>query len=375
MSQVQRRLITYCTNIHPGESWPETFSAIREHIPAVKESVSPEAPFPIGLRLSDNAARQLTGQEVDHFTTWLGEKGCFVPTLNGFPYGSFHGDRVKERVYLPDWRSEERSDYTIRLADLLSAWLPDAVTGSISTVPLGFKGCIPDKDLSSVVKQLHRVLIHLARIYEEQGKSIVLALEPEPGCLLETTEEVCCFFGGLRFADRLRHHLGICFDCCHQAVEFEEPETSLAQLKEHGVPIAKVQISTALTAFDAGLSRLACFAEDRYLHQVSIRRADGTIARFADLPQALAGHGRHSEDEWRCHFHVPVFLPGFDGLGTTRAFTEKLLPLLPPDLLLEVETYTWGILPAELRGDSVTESIIREISWVKDQLNASHCRH
>lgn len=365
-------MITYCTNIHPGETWGGVFSALREHIPAVRSAVSPDDPFPIGLRLSALAAAELSGAENDRFRGWLEEENCFVPTLNGFPYGAFHNDRIKENVYRPDWRSPERAAYTIRLADLLSTWLPEGMTGSISTVPLGFKGEGGADALPAMIAQLQVVLSHLAGLYECSGKRVLLALEPEPACLLETTAEVCSFFELLDLPERLRRHLGICYDCCHQAVEFEEPAASFAELNRSGVEIAKIQISSAISMKDPEPSQLHPFVEPCYLHQVAIRRHDGTIARYADLPMALAGHERHFGDEWRCHFHVPIFAGRYGGLVTTRSFIQGVLPLVQPATLLEVETYTWDVLPADLRCETVTGSIIRELSWLKEQLNAAH---
>lgn len=374
MPQVPGRLITYCSNIHPGEGWRETFAALQRHIPAVKAAVSPDRPFPIGLRLSNRAAHELTEAENAHFVHWLREHDCFVPTLNGFPYGAFHGERVKERVYLPDWRSPERAAYTMRLADLLAGWLPAGMTGSISTVPIGFKGTVGARDMGAVRQQLVAVLTHLQALRRERGKTIVLALEPEPGCLLETTEEACRFFAELDLPPEQRDLLGLCYDCCHQAVEFEDPAASLARLAEAGIRIAKVQVSSALALLAPQPEQLARFNEPRYLHQVVVRDRNGGLSRYDDLPAALAQPGERAGEEWRCHFHVPIFVADADGYGTTRFFLEQILPLLPEDRLLEVETYTWEVLPPELRRESVTDSIIREIQWLEGQLDATHRR-
>ena len=374
MSEISSQLITYCTNIHPGDGWEETFTALRHHIPAVKAEISPFRPFPIGLRLSRRAAVELGGKELEQFIGWLSENDCFVPTLNGFPYGSFHGDRVKEQVYLPDWRSPERAAYTLRLADLLAEWLPAGGTGSISTVPIGFKGVVDSGDMAQVIQQLLVVLSHLKHLLQTRGREIVLALEPEPGCLLETTDEVCRFFSELDFPPDLRSHLGICYDCCHQAVQFEEPADSLARLANAGVRIGKVQVSSALSLVEPTKELLRHFDEPRYLHQVAVRRQDGGVVRYDDLPEALARHGLVTGEEWRCHFHVPIFTPGNGVYGTTRSFLEEILPRLPRDVLLEVETYTWAVLPSELRCGSVTASIIRELQWLETQLHASHRR-
>ncbi len=150
MPEVRGELITYCTNIHPGESWGEVFAALRRYVPAVKVACSPDRTFPIGLRLAERAARELDAARNREFTDWLRANDCFVPTLNGFPYGAFHGGRVKENVYLPDWRSPERAAYSMRLADLLAGWLPEGMAGSISSVPLGFKGVVGWEDLPAL---------------------------------------------------------------------------------------------------------------------------------------------------------------------------------------------------------------------------------
>jgi hypothetical protein len=370
MPQIPGRLITYCTNIHPGESWQETFAALRAHVPKVKEAVAPDRPFPIGLRLSGRAAAELTPELEREFRRWLGQEDCFVPTINGFPFGSFHHTTVKETVYLPDWRTPQRRAYTMRLADLLSVWLPDGGQGSISTVPLGFKPALAADPFhsSTIMSELKIVLGHLSRLYQETGKKILLALEPEPGCLLETTDEVCEFFGSLPFPRVLREHLGICYDCCHQAVQFEDPAESLRKLAAAGVPLAKVQVSSALKL--AGPRAAAPFHEECYLHQVVVRGAAGTVSHYSDIPVALGCHNSCHGDEWRCHFHVPIFSSRYGELATTQDFLTAFLPLAPRQALLEVETYSWEVLPEALRTGSVTESVVRELRWLEEQTHA-----
>ncbi len=361
-------MITYCTNIHPGERWSEVFAALRAHVPAVKAAFRPDGAFPIGLRLSERAAAELDSAAQCEFSAWLEDHDCHVPSINGFPYGAFHGQRVKENVYLPDWRSARRADYTCRLADLLADWLPPGGSGSISSVPLGFKGVVGWHDLPAMRVHLLRTLQHLARLRVRQDRHIVLALEPEPGCLLETSGEVCRLFTELGLPDELGAHLGICYDCCHQAVEFETPAASLTCLRAAGVPIAKVQVSSALRVAGAAREHLRRFIEPCYLHQVVVRGDDGDLMRFADLDEALAC--APAGDEWRCHFHVPIFHAGTPPLGTTQDFLIDLLPLLPEGLLLEVETYTWDVLPPEWRLDTLTASIVRELDWLRRQRHA-----
>jgi hypothetical protein len=358
-------VITYCTNIHPGESWQEAFENLRLHIPAVKSAVSPHDPFPVGLRLSSRASLEIGDGQSALFAAWLAEQGLFVPTINGFPYGAFHSSPVKERVYLPDWRTPERVEYTKRLAGLLDAWLPEAVTGSISTVPVGFRPCIGEGDLETVRANLLAVLEHLDQLRQRSGRLIVLALEPEAGCYLESCRDVVDFFRLMAFPHELAQGIGLCYDCCHQAVQFEDPASSLALLAGSGIAIPKVQVSSALRLKDPDRESLAAMGEPCYLHQVVIRSVQGELARYDDLPQALRDHSGLAGDEWRIHFHVPVFEERMDAFHTTRFFIPELLPLLEGNTLLEVETYSWNALPSELRTESVTRSIIREIQWLR----------
>ena len=361
-------MITYCTNIHPGESWADTFLNLQNHIPSIKSAVSPDHPFPVGLRLSNRAATEIDARSAALFDDWMQDNDLFIPTINGFPYGSFHASPIKENVYLPDWRQPERVDYTMLLATLLDHWLPDTVQGSISTVPVGFRNCVNDSDLSGIRKNLVSVLEHLDRLRQRSGKTIVLALEAEPRCFLETTEEITSFFERMNFSDELRTGIGICFDCCHHAVEFETPAESLARLANAGITIGKVQISSAPRVVNPSYPLLEQLCEPTYLHQVAIRSTDGIIKRYNDLPDALKEHNGRSGDEWRIHFHLPVFLKNAPWCDTTQQFIEDILPLLDPKTLLEIETYTWDILPPNMQSGSVTQSIIREIEWLKEQI-------
>lgn len=360
--------LTYCTNIHPGESWPEIFAAIRTHVPAVKTRLSPDRPFPIGLRLSGRAAREISAAEAINFHRWCRKSGCYVATVNGFPYGTFHHRPIKHQVYLPDWRFAERLDYTKRLVDLLALWLPEGVTGSISTVPVGFRAAVGPEGFSQAQKHLVLALEYLDRLARRTGRQILLAIEPEPGCVVETTGEVVELFDRLALPARLRSHLAVCYDCCHQALQFEEPAASLRLLADHDIAIGHVQVSSALRLTGPRLDRLGRFREPCYLHQTVGRTADGRLLRYDDLDQAIAAAPAGIE-EWRVHFHLPVFLTAAGDCATTRFFLEGILPLLAAkDMKMEVETYTWSILPAELQGGSVTDCLVRELAWVAETI-------
>jgi hypothetical protein len=373
-------VLTYCTNIHPGESWADVVANLEGHALPVKRAVSPDRVFPLGLRVSGRAAGEVTPDEAKRFRDWCEAQGFSVPSLNGFPHGRFHGAGVKERVYLPDWRDPERARYTRRLADLLADWLPTGVVGSISTAPVAFRrgfavggpgglrvrgweAARDSEDWRLVRTHLIEVLTHLEALRQARGVEIVLAFEPEPRCVFETTPEAIAFFARMDLPASLADLAGLCFDCCHQAVEVEEASRSLAALRDAGVRIAKVQVSSALRAVGEEVASLSRFDEPVYLHQVVARDAEGALHRYDDLGDFVRA-GRAAE-EVRVHFHVPIFAGHLGPCGTTRAFLEEALPLLDPAMLLEVETYSFDVLPAELRKTSVGESIVRELEWVR----------
>ncbi len=362
--------ITYCTNIHPGESWPDIFSAVRLHAPVVKERLSPELPFPIGLRLSGRAAHEITLKEAAGFHRWCREEGFYVATVNGFPYGTFHHAPIKQSVYLPDWRFVERLDYTKKLAELLSIWLPEGMTGSISTVPVGFRPCISREDFPTVKKHIRAALDFLDHLAQNTGREILLSMEPEPGCVLETTGDVVEFFARLALPPTQQARLAVCYDCCHQALQFESPAASLELLAHNDIRIGHVQVSSALRLADPQIGLLKHFQEPCYLHQTVGRKKSGELLRYDDLDLAISAAPADVE-EWRVHFHVPVFMDKTRDCGSTRFFLEEILPLFPAHLGLEVETYTWTILPPELQGGSVTDCLIREIEWVAEIIGST----
>lgn len=384
--------LTYCTNIHKGESWGETFDAIRRNVPPIRERVSGDAPFGIGLRLSAAAATELTsGSALDAFKTYLAAQNAYVFTINGFPYGDFHGVRVKENVYSPDWSDPDRLDYTNTLADILCALLPDGMEGSISTVPGSFAPWAEGR-IDEIRDTIADHVAHLVAIEQKSGKRITLALEPEPCCMLETIDEAVAFFNDEIYSDRavarlsertaltpdqsakaLRDHVGLCYDVCHAAIEFEDPRESIAKLRENGIAIYKLQLSSALRfgAVDHDTANLlAPFNEPTYLHQV-VGRRDGRLSKWLDLKPALDDLDNEIGSEWRVHFHVPVFLDTMGAFGTTQAFLRDILALHREQKIsdhLEVETYTWDVLPEQYRGEPMPEAISRELNWVLEQL-------
>ena len=370
--------LAYCTNIHRGESWAETFDALRRFTLSVRDRVSPGRPYAIGLRLSDMASRELMDPAaMKGFQEWLARENCYVFTINGFPYGSFHGGRVKERVYAPDWTTRERLDYTTRLFDLLAQLVPDGVEGSVSTVPGSFKEFITcGKQVSAMRANLWRCIEHVAALSERTGKDLHLGLEPEPLCFLETSAETVAFFDEMQ-ADgpgdpRLARHLGVNYDTCHLAVEFEEPRDAINRFRQHNVRVSKIHLSSALSVRPTAAAReaLAAFADDTYFHQVIERREGGALRRYRDLDVALGqagGMDRPEAAEWRIHFHIPLHSEAAGLFGNTSDHLVGVLDALKeqPRLCshLEMETYTWEVMPAHMKSRGVVEQLVSEYQW------------
>ena len=368
--------LAYCTNVHPGESWEATFAALTQWTLAVKRRVCPDRPYAIGLRLSDLASRELADPaRLLAFQRWLEQNGCYVFTLNGFPYGQFHATRVKENVYLPDWTDRRRVDYTRRLFDLLAELVPPGLEGSVSTSPGSFKEFIHSTEQVSLIRSnLWECVTHVARVSERTGRGLHLGLEPEPFGLLENSRETAEFFDRLHeehpHDPRLDAHLGVTYDTCHFAVEFEDPRDAVQRLRDHGIRLSKIQISNA-----ANTERLGVFADDVYLHQVIARRGDGSFARFKDLDLALASPeagDMSTGAEWRMHFHVPLHSQPPPGLETTSDHIVDLFKILKdqPGLCshLEMETYTWAVLPESLKSRDVAEQLADEYAWTLARL-------
>ena len=387
--------LTYCSNIHAGESLREVLDNIKQHIPLVRSALKFDDRFGLGLRLSAQAAADLANPEAkQELQQILADQRCYIFTINGFPYGPFHGTRVKEEVYLPDWKDTERLRYTNQLADLFAEFLDDNQTGSISTVPGAFKDNVKtEQDKLTMTRLFVSHCAHLAALEQQTGKCITLALEPEPCCFLETVEESVGFFCNYLYSDvavqqlqqelnidadnaqqLLRKHLTLCLDLCHAAVEFEHASECISALRDAGITIGKLQISAGLRLQNVNTERaesLKPFIDEVYLHQV-IENHNGDINRYSDLPQAfeqLVDDGLPRE--WRVHFHVPVFLDNLGEFSSTQFFITEALALHAANPLsehLEVETYTWDVLPEAYKTQSLDDAIARELDWVRNEL-------
>ena len=391
--------LTYCTNIHRGESWIEVYDYLKKYLPEIKARVAPDRPFGIGLRLSDRAGRELLGNgNLDNFRKWLEKNQLYVFTLNGFPFGHFHQQKVKDQVHHPDWTSPERVEYTLRLFKILSQLLPEGMEGGISTSPISYKlwWNHDNEALTGVwekgTQNLLLVLKFLIETEQATGRRLHLDIEPEPDGLLEDTAGVVNFyqqwliplgvpflkkhfgFGKDEAERRIKYHLQICYDICHFAVVYEEPAQVFKAFETAGINIGKIQISAALKALfpegDVQRERIIAdfrqFDEPTYLHQVVGRDHKDDKIRYNDLPAAIDQFKNINFREWRSHFHVPVFLDQYDQLASTQEDIFKVFSInknTPLSKHLEVETYTWEVLPKDLQVDLVT-SISRELEWV-----------
>jgi hypothetical protein len=377
--------LAYCTNVHRGENWAETFAALEQHVLPVRRRVANGKSYAIGLRLGQRAAVELAEPAtLAAFQRWLDKHDSYVFTINGFPYGSFHGTRVKEQVYAPDWSTPERLAYTLQLFELLVQLGPKDAGGSVSTVPASFKGFVTNEParIKAIFANLTACGRAIAALAQKTGRDLHLGLEPEPCCLIETSEETVAFFDEWRArepaVDResLLQRIGVNYDCCHLGVEFESAKAALDRLARAGLRLSKLHLSSALRVKPdaAGRKALGAFNEPVYLHQVVVGNAQtGAVRRrFVDLPEALAdSEPTRADDEWRVHFHVPLHAAPGTPFQDTRDHLAAALDWLAAHrgacTHLEMETYTWEVLPAGLRLP-IGDQLVREYAWTLDAL-------
>jgi len=372
--------LAYCTNIHRGEDWAQTFGSLKTDVISVRDRVSANKAYAIGLRLSDLASRELSDPAaLETFQQWLEDENCYVFTINGFPFGNFHGTRVKEQVYVPDWTSKDRLEYTNRLFDLIAELAPGGVDGSVSTLPGSFKEFITEESQERQIREnIWQCVEHISDLCHRTGKTLHLGLEPEPLGYFETSAETVRFFESLHAEhpndSRLYEHLGVNYDTCHLAVEYEEPRAAIGALRDAGLRISKLHLSAALIVQpdDTVKGNLKAFEDDVYLHQVVEKTRLGTLNRYRDLDIALEADA--DADEWRIHFHVPLHSPDGDWFKTTREHIEGVLDLLQedPELCshLEMETYTWEVLPNQMKNRDVVDQLVGEYEWTLGELAA-----
>lgn len=389
--------LSYCSNIHPGEIWAQHFAELQKNVPLVKAQISPEQAMGLGLRIANQASIDLQNpKEFDALKSWLTQENLYVFTLNGFPFGGFHDTVVKDQVHAPDWTTQARYDYTLRLAHILANLLPEnEQEGSISTSPISYKYWwdSPEK-LDNATKKgtlaLLELVIALADLEKATGKWIHIDIEPEPDGILENHREFVDWYEavylpmGKEFLKAqgkeneealLRRHVQLCFDICHYGVSFDKPSTCIQELIDKQIPVGKVQISSALRVDLrkdplTHLEALRKYHEPVYLHQVKALGRDGTYIQYRDLDEAIADFSPERDEEWRVHFHVPLFLENYGLLGSTQQEIRETIAFQKIQAFtrhLEIETYTWGVLPTEFQVP-MDQSISREIQYIQGLL-------
>lgn len=371
--------LTYCGNVHAAPDLPAVLAALREHAaPVAAAARASGRSFGLGAWWPDElvAGLQRDGAMRERFAAALRELDLPLWTLNVFPYGGFHDQVVKTAVYRPDWEKEERLEYTRRCAELGSSLLGPGSELPLSTLPLGWRarGDAP-ADLRLMARNLARCASAFAAIEAKTGVRCVLALEPEPHCLLETCAATASFLERWLFDEGawttvpghvLRRHLGVCVDLCHLAVVGEDPVAALADLRARGIVVPKIQVSACLEVRDSrALGDLLAFDEPRYLHQT----ASESGLRALDLPDVAAAREQFAAGgRVRSHYHVPLFWDAPGAFGSTQAEVERVLRALAagpaPLPLLEVETYTWSVLGDFAGRAPLHAHLTRELEWV-----------
>jgi hypothetical protein len=390
-------LLTYSTLVHPADNWEQLWHSLNTYVPKVKARIAGNKSFGVCVRLAAPTAETLAASAAERqkLKKFLEDNDMYIYTANAFVYGHFKGDTVKEQVYEPDWRSDERSNYVMKVADILADVCPAGIAPSIQTSPLGFKPRVTGTDVvNSYTDHVLRVVAHLIALEDRSGRTVQLALEPEPYCFLETTDETIAYFrdhlysgaaveklaklAHVPIADAnaaLRRHLGIVYDICHQAVEYENIAESLQKLVDAGVPVFKLQEAAALhipQVTQSAVDTLKKYAKTIYLTQ-TLEKQNGKITKFLNVDDAIAAFEKApgGEREWRTHIHVPVFLEDLGQFRTTRFAIEDALRFhkrKPLSRHLEVETYTWDMLPESAKSNDIVDYICRELEWVKGQL-------
>jgi hypothetical protein len=388
--------LTYSTLVHPGDTWDEMRHSLETYVPEVKRRFCPNAPMGVSLRISHASAERLIGDpdECAWVKAFLDSQDMYVYTVNAFPYGPFKGESVKERVYEPDWTTDARTQYTMDVATILSQITPADVEPTIQTAPLAFKPKVTDTAyIDLFTDNLLRVVAFLMNLEKETGRRVKLAVEPEPYCFLETIEETVSYFNeriyttpaALRLVELsgqplaevfqgVRRYLGVVFDICHQSVEFEDIADDLQALVDAAIPIYKLQEASALNVprvTDEIVEELKQYTGTIYLSQTTELR-DGAITRYLNLEDAIAAYESDpGPRSWRTHFHVPVFLDDLGPFKTTRDGIDAALAFharSPLSTHLEIETYTWDVLPDHLKTGDITEYVVRELEYVRDEL-------
>ncbi|MBM7479919.1 metabolite traffic protein EboE [Oerskovia jenensis] len=368
-------LLSYCTNVHPAEDLDGVVDQLARYAGPVREAAGLDV-LGVGLWLPASLAHRLSAspraaEDMARLRAALDEHGLQVHTLNAFPYGGFHDDVVKLAVYSPTWADAERLAYTLECAEVLAALLPDGVDGSISTLPLAWRepdgvAWSPAQD-AAATRAFEDLSAGLRDLAARTGKVVRVAVEPEPGCVLDTVEDVVTWLEARLAPDGPAREqvgggidpafVGVCLDTCHLAVSFADPAAAVERITGAGLRVVKVQASAALHLAEPSApgarDAVGQFVEKRYIHQVRELAPSGDVLPVDDLPDALgAGEppGLPGEGPWRVHFHVPLHHEPAPPLAATTDVLRAAVAAVRAaphgdEAHLDVETYTWAVLP------------------------------
>ncbi|WP_205878004.1 metabolite traffic protein EboE [Mycobacterium camsae] len=367
--------LSYCSNVVAAD----TVEVLEDRLLSVFAPARERAGLDqlgIGLWLPAHTMSRLAGDPPARrrLASILADHGLRVTTMNAFPYGHFHGESVKHAVYQPDWTTQQRLDYTRSCAEVLSELMVDVQQGSISTLPLGWADPWDNGSDARARHNLGTLSEHLRRIEEQTGRRIRLAVEPEPGCVIGSCGDAIDWFG------RTAHgvdptYIGLCLDTCHLAVMYEDPAEVVTGLAELGIDVVKIQASNAIEIHDLAAEGVAeAFAEfshSPYLHQAN--GVDGHGRRWFRDDLRLDDPSVPTSGHVRVHYHVPLHVsPPAPLSNTSYVLTEVMAMLcdatIPRPVDIEIETYTWEVLPASLRMPSLADDLAAEICWLEQLL-------
>lgn len=371
--------LSYCTNVHPAEDLDGVITQLRHYSGEIRKRAGLQV-LGVGLWIPSGLAAQLSASALDRqaLREVLEAEGLQLHTINAFPYGGFHDEVVKHAVYLPTWTDPVRLEYTLRCAQILADLLPEGEAGSISTLPLAWREPWDEAQDQAATHAFVQLSEGLRQLKERTGRTVRVAIEPEPGCVLDTISDIAQWLGARLERGIDPEYIGVCVDTCHLAVSFADPAGAIRQIQEAGLRVVKVQASAALHVLDpkghAARAALESFVEPKYLHQVR-ESADAGILPADDLDTAL--NELPGSGPWRVHFHIPLHhVPAAPLQTTTEVLLETVREVgkLPyaHEVHLDVETYTWSVLPMKgnAAGVGIVDGIAAELMWAEENLMA-----
>ncbi|MEM9144585.1 MAG: hypothetical protein AAGC57_00200 [Pseudomonadota bacterium] len=377
-----------------AENLDDVLGLVAGPLSALSTRADPKRPLGLGLRLSARALDTAADSEPrERLRRRLGEARLVPVSANGFAPGPLLRGRVKERIFTPDWREEERLHYTNAFGELIGELAPVGHPISLTTSPgtdraLGQHG----EAIADIADGMLRAGAHFAELERRTGRRVTLAIQPVPGGMLETAAEAAAFFerhlfsplatrrfGSLadlsaaKAAEALPAHLGICLDTAGMAVMEEDPSEALAALRRVGVPVAKLLVGSAV-CFDpadpVAVDALAQMELGRHRHPVMGRGADGTVVRYGDLAEALSARPQDlgAGALWRAYRRVPLAPAAWSPVGTlvsTRDVAEAALTLhakspIAPEIEIEA-----AVPPTD---PSFVTVMLADIAWVRSRL-------